>query len=450
MTADNEKPGGANKTVPETGQTAKGTGPDGRPDPADSEGFPATEFADPHTPPPEAGTAEGGAPAAEAPILLEERRSFRRPRNNALWIVLIVVVAFFIILLVYDTIRSRSQEKALAQIASGAADGTEREVPSVMQAAEQPGSETAAQTVGVDLPDDAFAGVAPIQTREGGALISEGEDAELAALADALNVRVRLLHGVKVRRSGDVRIETATGSFHGFRLTSVRSSSDTEVVRDEVTVTIPSGGKFVVKQRILEEIDRVDLNQVARDLKAASFQLVTRVRSEDRVVEVNLRRMADPEAAAGGDIGGSRLGDLTLGSPSGAIRRLIPPSYSVIKRKILVGDEFVFTYKVEDDRRRPLFYVYEENGRVAGIEVVSERFKTIDGIGIGSSVAEVRMNHSDLRVSATPSGITYLYADREGVKFVLAEDSRIDLDQPFVPFDVRITVVLIGRTPNLR
>ena len=78
--------------------------------------------------------------------------------------------------------------------------------------------------------------------------------------------------------------------------------------------------------------------------------------------------------------------------------------YIVIEKEILHEDKFYDTYKVCDLQIKPLFFINAKENKVWGIQVVSDRFKTARGLGIGDTLAEFRINYlknTDIKIGAT-------------------------------------------------
>jgi len=151
-------------------------------------------------------------------------------------------------------------------------------------------------------------------------------------------------------------------------------------------------------------------------------------------------------------IKGNGVGKVVLDSDISEIKLLLAPKYNMIKRRIMVENEFVIIYKIENQNRKPLFYIYERDGKIWGIQIVDELFRTERGVGIGSSLGAMRIYYTQLNIFAIPRKVTCLWIDQENlkeIKFIIADDTRIDFKTERFPFDIKINSILIGKSPYL-
>jgi hypothetical protein len=90
-------------------------------------------------------------------------------------------------------------------------------------------------------------------------------------------------------------------------------------------------------------------------------------------------------------LGPNHAGKLTVGMPESAIYKAWAPE---LTRKTVTYPEGIETPAVEiflrKDRKTPSLVVILNAGTIYGIQVQDSRFKTAEGIGVGSSIADLR------------------------------------------------------------
>lgn len=288
------------------------------------------------------------------------------------------------------------------------------------------------------LTDEPFAGEAPLAVHENGPLSSRSADPQLAALAEALMKRVRIRHGY---RDADVKgqvVRSTKGDYRGFRVSALEKRADGAAVHSEIIVSTPSKGVLRTVNRVLQQLDRTDVNGVLSDVRAAGLETIP-LQAEGEVVRVQLRpvRPWGKPTAAEWLIEAKAVGAISLGMPVERIKGNLAPSGQVLKRKILVNDAYYDVYKATDAGGEPLFYAYEKAGRVWGISVVSPAFRTVSGIGIGSSLDQMRISYPEVRLSH--SGRKTPFARVQGVDgiFIFQSDTRQE-----------VVAILIGESPE--
>jgi hypothetical protein len=210
----------------------------------------------------------------------------------------------------------------------------------------------------------------------------------------------------------------------------------------------------IIAGKSLKSVSRTTYDQVLQDLEAAGLKALKKVLPEKNLVQIQLRvvgnLLAEPDDPS--LISGKGVGKVMLNSRISEITSLLDNRYNMIKRRIMVENEFVIIYKIENQNRKPLFYIYERDNRIWGIQIVDELFRTDRGIGIGSSLGAMRIYYTKLNIVAIPRKITYLSVDQEHlkeIKFILADDARIDFAIKRFPFDIQINSILIGKSPYL-
>lgn len=105
---------------------------------------------------------------------------------------------------------------------------------------------------------------------------------------------------------------------------------------------------------------------------------------------------------------------------------------------MLVGETYRDVLKITDAAGEPLFYVYEKNGLAWGITVVSPLFRTANGIGIGSTLDQMRLHYPEVRISHTAKGAPIArVAGIEG-SFILQSDEKPE-----------VIAMLVGQPPEI-
>jgi hypothetical protein len=388
----------------------------------------------------------------------EEAFSFRRVKKQSpyrpLLLILGIVLVIFFALFIYQIIRSHQNTlvlKKAAAVKSGQNSNAEF-LKSLENRASEPGLE--ARIRQFVFPDNIFQGEAFVQDDDRVFHFSPQKDAEMASLADAMNIRARILFGIKTSSRGESITESCSGTFNGFRISSLLVRQAGQIIRDEISVLTPSRGGFKVVGKSLESVSRTDPDLLVKDLEKSAITTTVSVSPEDHKLQLQLRIAGSPAGRVPDAhlIAGNAVGDIVLDSGISGLKSRLTPGCAIIKRKIMVENEFEFIYKIEDQRRTPLFYIYERNSRIWGIQIVDERFKTDRGLGIGSSLGAMRIYYTRVNIVSVPGKLNYLWIDQENLKqlkFILSDDRRIDFDSQNFPFDIKINSILIGKSPVL-
>jgi len=318
----------------------------------------------------------------------------------------------------------------------------------------KPMAEPEEQTQEFVFSDDAFQGEAPLRAEAEGVLFTKEKDAELVAIGDAMNIRARLLFGIKTTQKGDTLTETCNGNFNGFRISSLKIRLSGKIIQDEISISTPSRGLINIIGKTLDSVTRTRYDQILKDLEAAGLKVFKRLLPEKNAVQIQLR-MTRISTFRSGDahlFNGTSVGNVALGAKISDMKSLLPPRYRMIKRRIMMENEFKIIYKIEDHKQTPLFYVYERNAKIWGIQIVNDSFRTARGLGIGSSLGAMRIYYTNLNIRSLPGKVTYLWINQEDfkeIKFILVDDKRINYDDNIFPFDIKVNSILIGKSPYL-
>jgi hypothetical protein len=302
------------------------------------------------------------------------------------------------------------------------------------------------------LSDEVFQGTAPLKVKEKGPIISEESDPEIAAIGDALRHRVEILHGSKTSTRGGIETKITSGKFHGFMITNTFQQKDDQIISNVTVIVTPLRGRVLIKGNILDSIIRTDYEKLHRELETAGIEVIKTPLIGEGIVNVQLRVTklygipVKPEFL----IGSESVGSVELGMPIERIHTVLPPSkYITIEKEILHEDKFYNTYKVCDLQTEPLFFVNAKDNKVWGIQVVSKKYRTAKGIGIGNTLGELRINYlgnTDIKIGETSGKVPFVSIDEVKGIFLL-QGEGIDFEMQVFPNDARITYIMIGGSP---
>ncbi len=298
------------------------------------------------------------------------------------------------------------------------------------------------------LTDDEFAGQAPMSFKGGGPVISASIDPELAALVDALKNRMQISADSKVAGRGNIITRVIKGEFRGFKINVEEKIEDQKILSEAVTVTLPKKGFVKTVNRMLESIRECDLERFTRELQEAGLEIVwPPLQPGSNVMNVQLRAVGIFGKAVDADflLSGKSVGKIFLGMPTARLENMLLSSYVVLKRKVLVNDIYHDVYKVLDQSNEPLFFVYENQGRIWGISIISENFKTEKGVGIGSGLRQIRTNYSQVDVGISEKKIPFVKLDGVEGLFVI-QGEGLDVMRRVFPAHTKVISILIGKS----
>ncbi len=402
---------------------------------------PFSEMAKTPTTIPETETAT----AAEGPAVDEAKPLETRPwraattpaRVNYLWIVLPIVLLLAI--LVFFMIRPRTgvREDVVAttpQVGeaepdlSNYSDFVAKNKELIEKASEQA------------LTDEPFAGQAPLAVRSAGPLVSSEIDPQLAALIDALRIRVQIMQGNPAPARDSAGPQVTKGEFRGFKVQAVEKREDGKTVFEEATVVTPKNGLIKTAGRVLAAMQRTDhagLMSEVRDAGMEFLPLSVQDGKNNFRGQLRLLRPWGKPIPADRLISGESVGRVSLGMPLSQLKDRIAPTDSVLKRKVLINDVYRDVYKVSDLGGNALFFVYEKERKVMGIWVVSESFKTGRNIGINYSLDQIRIHYPTVELSRSGKRPPVVKVDDVSGFLILQGDG-----------DRKVVAILIGDSPE--
>lgn len=384
------------------------------------------------------------------------------PTMSSMTRTLLIVVAALLVVMLYFMFRQK--ETPVLTVTEPA---SEEQGPAVVTEDLQPQDEGAStETVPVpsdkeeappvfELSDDVFQGVAPMEVRQAGPVISVEVDPEIAAVVDALKVRVDIINGTKTADRAGIITKVTSGMFQGFNIINTHQQKGGEVIKNETVVITPSKGKIIVKDNFLDSLWKIDHEKFKQDLETAGLEIIKKEMPDEGVLYVQLRvtkvygKLINPEYLVGRD----SVGSIKLEMPIEEMKTVLSSgNYTVVDKTMLQDETYYNTYKVLDHRNEPLFFVTGKDNKVWGIQLLSDRFKTAAGIGLGNTLGELRLfylKNGKVTVSSTPAGSPFVSVETIDGRFFL-QGEGLDLKKPTFPDSLTISTILLGGSPFIR
>ena len=298
------------------------------------------------------------------------------------------------------------------------------------------------------LTDDEFAGQAPLAVKASGPVISTAIDPELAAIVDALKIRLKISADSKSINRKNTLAKVSNGDFRGFKINIVEKTENPNMLSEEIIVTTPKKGIIKTVNRVLESVRECDLERFTLELHNAGLEIIKPpLQPGNKTFQVQIRTLSIFGKSVANDmlISGKSVGKISLGMPTTQLETMLLSSYIVLKRKVLVNDFYYDVYKILDQSNEPLFFVYENKGRVWGIAIISEIFKTWKGIGINSSLGNMRINYPRVNVGISEKRIPFVKIDGVDGLFVIQSEG-VDILKQIFPSKTKIISILIGNS----
>lgn len=305
-----------------------------------------------------------------------------------------------------------------------------------------------------DLPEEKLQGTAPLTVKPNGPVVTAATDPEIAAIAVALKIRVAIIAGSTMKTKGGIVTTTSSGTFLGFKVTQTLQQRGGEVLKEEIAVTTPSRGQVTVKGNILDSMSKITYQTFLNDLKSAGIEVIKNPVPDEGIINVQLRVTGSLGPAANPDllIGSGSVGPVDLGMPVKKMESLLAKKYEVVSKRLADEGKYYDTYKVLGPGGQPLFFVIGSSGKVLGIQVVSEKFKTSRGLGIGNKLGEFRvcyLRNGKMTVSSTLAGNPYASVQGLAVRFFLQGQGLNFANQVF-PDDLKVSDILVGGSPFVK
>ncbi|MCX6579381.1 MAG: hypothetical protein NT166_04295 [Candidatus Aminicenantes bacterium] len=401
-------------------------------------------------------TPPGLAPEREEGMRMPSpmRASTDSPNRTILYIALFLVVLLFFFMLrrctsspAPVTVTPDEETTSLTQKSGTYADDTQT------PGQDQDTAKEKTQPV-YDLPEEKLQGAAPLTVKPNGPVVSGTIDPEIAAVADALKIRVGIIEGSSTKTREGIATTISSGTFLGFRVAHTLQQRGGEVLRDEIAVTTPSRGQVTVKGNILDSMNKINYQTFLNDLKNAGLELIKNPLPDEGIINVQLRVTGSFGPAVNQDflIGPSSVGPVELQMSIKKMESVLSKKYEVVSKRMVDEDKYYDTYKVLDLRGQPLFFVIGKNGKVSGIQLFSERFKTSRGLGIGNILGEFRvcyLKNGKMTISSTLAGIPFASTVGINARFFL-QGRGLNFASQVFPDDLKISDILVGSSPFVK
>ena len=411
-------------------------------------------------------------PAAQYPEL-EKFSAAARPSSSPMTRTLLVVVLALLVIMLYFMFQK--DEVPPPAGTTGTGETVQQQPAMVTEDLQTPDGETAAETGGetgmvtpgkveppppvYELSTDEFRGTAPMEVRPEGPVISEAADPEIAAIADALKIRAAAIYGTNINSRAGVTTTVTSGKFQGFNIVNTYQEKgedvNKEVIKNETVVLTPSRGKILVKENFLDSVRQTDYDQFRKDLEASGLEVIKKDVPEEGIVSVQLRvtqvseKPVNPEFLIGPD----SVGVVKLDMPVDEMKSALSSgNFTVVDKRMLAEDTYYNTFKVLDRWNNPLFFATEKAGKVWGIRVLSEKFQTAKGVGMGDTLDKFRIFYLEsgkMTVSVTPGGAPFLSVPGEQARFFLHGEG-LDFEKQVFPGDLKVTDILLGGSPFIK
>jgi hypothetical protein len=393
-------------------------------------------------------TASSGGLAAESKPASPSIGWFKKLSQSAIiWIslsiILIFLAVFFLLIM-----QGQHKNKILKPIAGEQIEetGNNNSINASGALKNKLGRQAARSTL--LLTDDEFAGQAPIVVKASGPVISAAIDPEVAAMVDALKIRLKISTDSQSISRGNTITKITKGEFRGFKINVEEKNENQNKFSEEVSIITPKKGYIKTVNHILDSIRDSDLERFAEELRNAGLEIIKPLlQSGGNVFQVQLKVASIFGKPTASDllISGKSVGKISLGMPTTQLETMLLSSYIVLKRKVLVNDIYYDVYKILDQSNDPLFFIYENEGQVWGISIISEIFKTDKGIGINSSLGNMRINYPRVYMGISEKKTPFVKIDGVDGLFVI-QNEGVDIMKHIFPSKTKIISILIGNS----
>ncbi|MCK4766680.1 MAG: hypothetical protein KAW12_31095 [Candidatus Aminicenantes bacterium] len=387
---------------------------------------------------------------------LAELESREEKKSSLGLFTLILLVLLIFAILMYHLNTEREKELLTANLDVSAPAAVTQPADNEDAVSRAVGPTTAPQKVvpkKVTLSEEDLTGSAKLAIRDQGALISVEKDPEIAAVGEAFRKRVEMIHGFKrttAPKDGTVT-ETARGVVQGFRINSTRVKKQKNIIKDEIVISTPSRGVFVVKNNVLDGLRNTTYEKLYRDLEQSGIRVLKDTDSAKGIVKIRFR----VTRSSGGSstvneflITGQRLGKIEVDMTIAQMEAAIPKEYRFVRKRLSHEGEFYNVIKVFDEKQNSLFFVYEKDHKVWGIQVISNKFKTRNAIGIGSTLGDIRIYYARPKIWSANENVPLVSVSGIDGIFVL-ESEGTDFDRRVFPNSAKIVSIILGGSPFL-
>jgi hypothetical protein len=380
--------------------------------------------------PPPAESKPTPAPPGQAPHPV---------KPNYIWVILPIGFLLAIVLVILGTRPRQKQTLRILPVTSQKSE-EKQELSNYSAFIAQNKSLRQVKIADQFLTDEPFAGQAPLAVKAGGPIIAPDVDPQLAALADALRIRVQTMLGSQSLVRGNTVTRTTKGDFRGFRVSAVEKSENGAVVSEETRVESPKKALIKTVNHVLDAVQKTDFPGFLSEIRNAGLEFSPApVPAGKNIFRAQIRPLAIWGKPVAGEllISGKNVGRIALGMPVERLKDQLLASFIILKRKVLVNDVYYDVYKILDQGNEPLLYVYEKGGKVWGISIISDAFKTEKGIGIGNSLDQMRINYPIVKLAYSEKRTPFVQVDDVAGIFIIQGEG-----------EKNIISILVGNSPE--
>ncbi len=358
----------------------------------------------------------------------------------------IVLLFFFIIAVVAVAyyFYSRSQNNQSDIPATSLKTQSDQQQSPASDAATKEAAQQPAQPL-VELNVDDLLGISPLNIAEKGAIFSDQMDPEAVAIAKAFKNRIKMYQREQTRTSRRATTKTISGKLRGFTIRSVLTYKKDKLEKNQLTVITPSRGSLVIENDILISAKKTDYERFFRDLRRAGIQVLRKGdpnQSGDFRVQLTLTPLPNQTVADGFVIAFNRAGPVELGMRATQLDRIVPPRYNIVRKKILIDDQYVNIHKVFNEQNKALLLLSVTENRIKTVQIIDSAFKTSQGIGVGNSLADLKLNHLNLQMGKTTENVIFAVIKGMNAKFMLS-GSGGDFENQVFPNTLKITSIVL-------
>ena len=380
-------------------------------------------------------------PLKKETLIEQTKKKFLQPFT----LVIAAVAVLVIIFLIFFLLKSKPQDTA---------QGSPTKDDTIKKSSTQTppsGGDHTKENKTWNLSNEIIQGSSPMKVKESGPIFSEEIDPEIVAIGNALKIRVETLRGSRIKKSGGITTRICEGKFQGFFIKATLTERQDQVIKDEVIILTPSKGTIKIEKNILYSIKNSDYQKFHEDLKNSGIEVVVHPNPEHNTINVqlNVTKFNEKMVEKRFLITNNKVGEIKLDMPIEIIERVLPPpDYIIFKRDIWHNNINYNVYKIFDESRNPLFFIYSQNKKVWGIQVVSNKFKTESGVGIDNTLGDFLIYYSKIKIGKTSTDAPYAFVDKINALFFL-QSGEIDFNNNVFPNGTKITWILLGDSPYL-
>lgn len=297
-----------------------------------------------------------------------------------------------------------------------------------------------------ELNNDNLKGISPIITNENEKyVISAEQDAELTAIAQAFKKRGEILFGEQLKEYRKTTIHSIDANIRGFDIKYVYQIRGEKILKNNLVITTPTKGVLLFKNQVLTNLRKTTYEDFMKALNDAGIEIVKDEEAlveGNMIVQMNFQPESPPSTLPKYLIGKNRVGEITLNLPVNQIEARLPDGFRYIKRTVRVEDKDVVVHKIFDTENKTLFYIRDKESKVWKIQITDERFRNPLGIGIGTTLAQMKIYYPLFKLTKIDKGDPFFQDPETGAKFMIQSEG-MDFENLNFPETNQISSILI-------